>query len=90
MLVVVSVTDSRAERRDVGVSTSEHGELGDPVAHRAGADDADDLWDGCTHVSALIPVAARPMISFWICEVPSYRVVTRTSRNYRSTGWSST
>jgi hypothetical protein len=21
--------------------------------------------------SALIPVAARPMISFWICEVPS-------------------
>ena len=30
--------------------------------------------------SALIPVSARPMISFWICEVPSYRVVTRTSR----------
>jgi 3-hydroxyacyl-CoA dehydrogenase, NAD binding domain len=30
--------------------------------------------------SALIPVFARPMISFWICEVPSYRVVTRTSR----------
>jgi len=29
---------------------------------------------------ALIPVAARPMISFWICEVPSYRVVTRASR----------
>ncbi len=31
-------------------------------------------------VIALIPVAARPMISFWICEVPSYRVVTRASR----------
>ena len=30
--------------------------------------------------SALIPVSARPMISFWICEVPSYSVVTRTSR----------
>ena len=59
----------------------EHGELGDPAAHRAGADDADDLRDGCPHpVSALMPVAARPMISFWICEVPSYRVVTRTSR----------
>ena len=27
-----------------------------------------------------MPVSARPMISFWICEVPSYRVVTRTSR----------
>ena len=30
--------------------------------------------------SALIPVIPRPMISFWICEVPSYRVVTRASR----------
>ena len=30
--------------------------------------------------SALIPVRARPMISFWICEVPSYSVVTRASR----------
>ena len=30
--------------------------------------------------SALMPVSARPMMSFWICEVPSYRVVTRTSR----------
>ena len=29
---------------------------------------------------ALIPVASRPMISFWICEVPSYSVVTRASR----------
>ena len=32
------------------------------------------------HASALIPVSARPMISFWICEVPSYSVVTRASR----------
>ena len=31
-------------------------------------------------VIALIPVASRPMISFWICEVPSYSVVTRASR----------
>ena len=31
-------------------------------------------------VIAFTPVAARPMISFWICEVPSYRVVTRASR----------
>ena len=30
--------------------------------------------------SALMPVIARPMISFWIWDVPSYRVVTRTSR----------
>jgi hypothetical protein len=28
----------------------------------------------------LMPVTARPMISCWICDVPSYRVVTRTSR----------
>ena len=32
------------------------------------------------HASALMPVAARPMISFWICDVPSYSVVTRASR----------
>ena len=40
--------------------------------------------DGChrpySGISALMPVAWRPMISFWICEVPSYRVVTRASR----------
>src|ERR671915_537156 len=30
--------------------------------------------------SAFTPVTARPMINFWICEVPSYRVVTRASR----------
>ena len=30
--------------------------------------------------SAFSPVTARPMISFWIWEVPSYRVVTRASR----------
>ncbi len=33
-----------------------------------------------TGVIALMPVAARPMISLWICEVPSYSVVTRASR----------
>ena len=31
-------------------------------------------------VIALMPVASRPMISFWIWEVPSYSVVTRASR----------
>ena len=31
-------------------------------------------------ISALMPVAWRPMISFWICDVPSYSVVTRASR----------
>ena len=31
-------------------------------------------------INALIPVVCRPMISFWICEVPSYKVVTRASR----------
>jgi hypothetical protein len=30
--------------------------------------------------SAFTPVIARAMISFWICDVPSYRVVTRASR----------
>src|SRR5262249_9742632 len=44
----------------------------------AGAlDQLGHLYSG---VIALIPVASRPMISFWICEVPSYRVVTRASR----------
>ena len=43
------------------------GELRDAGTHGAGAEDADD-HDG---TSALMPVSARPMISFWICEVPS-------------------
>ena len=30
--------------------------------------------------SAFTPVTARPMISFWIWDVPSYSVVTRASR----------
>ena len=29
---------------------------------------------------AFTPVTERAMISFWICDVPSYRVVTRASR----------
>ena len=61
------------------------GELGDPGAHRPGAGDADDAGragagDAHDGTRALMPVSARPMISFWICEVPSYSVVTRTSR----------
>ena len=44
-------------------------ELRDAGAHRAGAEDSDDgHYDG---TSAFSPVSARPMISFWICEVPS-------------------
>jgi hypothetical protein len=31
-------------------------------------------------VIASTPVRARPMISFWICDVPSYSVVTLASR----------
>ena len=47
-------------------------ELGDARAHRPGADDADDLgYPGHEGTSALMPVSARPMISFWIWEVPS-------------------
>ncbi len=67
------------------------GQLGDPRTHGAGAEHADDACRlGHAGTSALTPVSARPMMSFWICEVPSYSVVTRTSRNQRSTGWSST
>jgi hypothetical protein len=49
---------------------------GDPRAHRPGPGDP----EAKRHASALMPVSARPMISFWICDVPSYSVVTRTSR----------
>ena len=33
--------------------------------------DTDPAALGLDHVIALIPVAARPMISFWIWDVPS-------------------
>ena len=48
------------------------GQLSDPGAHGAGAGDADRprRRSGC-HVSALMPVTARPMISCWIWDVPS-------------------
>jgi hypothetical protein len=42
-----------------------------------------------TYVNADSPVSARPMISFWIWLVPSYNVVTRASRRYLPTGYSS-
>ena len=42
--------------------------------------DPEDLRRAHDGTSALMPVSARPMISFWICDVPSYSVVTRTSR----------
>ncbi len=52
------------------------GQLGDSGSHRAGAEHADRPRGGRLSVahpgtSALMPVIARPMISFWICEVPS-------------------
>jgi hypothetical protein len=40
---------------------------GDAGAHRPRAGDPDAQG----HASALMPVSARPMMSFWICEVPS-------------------
>jgi hypothetical protein len=47
--------------------------------------------DGFGHqTKALSPVSARPMISFWIWLVPSYKVVTLASRRYLPTGYSST
>jgi hypothetical protein len=83
----------------MGSCSSVRGQLGDPGAHRAGAEDPYDgrrgpilagraglliLIDGLglrhglaasrrpqAGTSALMPVIARPMISFWICEVPS-------------------
>ncbi len=54
---------------------AETGQLGDSGAHRAGAGHADRArcarHRGQEGMSALMPVNARPMISFWICEVPS-------------------
>jgi hypothetical protein len=58
----VGIVDERARAR-------RRGELRDARAHRPGADDSDDHgYDG---TSAFSPVSARPMMSFWICEVPS-------------------
>src|SRR6267378_5886659 len=41
------------------------------------------------HAKAFSPVSARPISSFWIWLVPSYSVVTRASRRYFPTGYSS-
>ena len=58
----VGVVDERARAR-------RRGELRDAGTHRAGPEDPDHgHYDG---TSAFSPVSARPMISFWICEVPS-------------------
>ena len=50
--------------------TGLRGDLGDAGAHRPGAEHTDRPGPG-HGISALIPVAARPMMSFWICDVPS-------------------
>ena len=66
----------------VGVSLDQDGrqlrrsqeDIGDAGAHRSRAGDADPLdahFASSKGMNALIPVASRPMISFWICEVPS-------------------
>ena len=75
----------------IRVDAREHAELRDAGAHRARADDAQRVGNGLSvraahGTMALTPVAALPMISFWICDVPSYSVVTRASLRYRSTG----
>jgi hypothetical protein len=49
-----------------------------PVDRRL--DGVGHLYAELTGVIAFTPVASRAMISFWICEVPSYSVVTRASR----------
>lgn len=40
-------------------------------------------------VKALTPVSERPIKSFWTWLVPSYKVMTRASRRYFCTGYSS-
>ena len=52
----------------------------DALAARLDLDELRHYFPSSKGRKALIPVASRPMISFWICEVPSYRVVTRASR----------
>ena len=58
---------------DDGPVAAERRDLGDPRAHRPGADDADPLGHSADEggTIALMPVASRPMISLWIWEVPS-------------------
>src|SRR5581483_12058479 len=55
--------------------TGKAGKLGDAGAHRARPEYADRVGPLRVHsgTSALTPVSARPMISCWICDVPSYR-----------------
>ena len=68
-----SVTSS-GRTSPLGVDVGEHRRPAAPreLGRGRGADaaraagDQDDL-----HASALMPVSARPMISFWICDVPS-------------------
>src|SRR5262249_14582589 len=81
---------------DRGADRERHEVVGAHVDERAlvGSSDrrprrVDD--DGFGHqTNALAPVSARPMISFWIWLVPSYKVVTLASRRYLPTGYSST
>ena len=72
-------------RVDQGLAVDQCHQVADIGVGDRGLDQAHDPSDE-TGVSALIPVTPRPMISFWIWEVPSYSVVTRASRRYLSTG----
>ena len=69
-----SVTSSSISSGDSALRTSGRLRRASPTAPRC-------LGAGQAHGTiAFTPVTARPMISFWIWEVPSYRVVTRASR----------
>ena len=66
--------DPRDGRADVGDRVEQQrlparlrAELRDAGTHRPGADDP----EAAGHAIALIPVSALPMISRWICDVPS-------------------
>ena len=80
------LADARAARdqQRCAAAAEETGELVDSSELGVAADEL-----GC-QTNAFSPVSARPISSFWIWDVPSYSVVTRASRRYLPTGYSST
>ena len=70
----------RVRIMEQGRQPGDAAELGDAGSHRPRSGDAENPRRAHDGTRALMPVRARPMMSFWICDVPSYRVVTRTSR----------
>ena len=73
-LVVIRHAEALLAGRNGRVSVV-RADLRDPRPHAARAGDADRRRQidraGHAGTSALTPVSARPMISFWICDVPS-------------------